>query len=196
MELVMSDITLYEIKEHPGYYATKDGFVYYRKKSGTFNVLANKGYKGYLSVSFNDGTREYIHRIIAKMFIENPENKPEVDHIDTDVTNNCCENLRWVTRKENSNNKITIEHYKKSNQKKAMDRFVYSPDVIPFELKPMETVNEMIQNLEIGAIYRVSYDIIPISSLRSACNNLRRKGMLFRTLNYPLTRCALVKRIK
>ena len=65
----MGNITFYEIPEHPGYYATKDGFIYSFKKNGSFHRLASKGYKGYYSVSFNDGTKEYVHRIIAKLFV-------------------------------------------------------------------------------------------------------------------------------
>ena len=59
---------------------------------------------GYMRVSLN--SRPYLlHRILAKHFIPNPDNLPEVDHIDRDKTNNSIENLRWVSASENSRNR-------------------------------------------------------------------------------------------
>lgn len=51
--------------------------------------------------------KQYVHRIIAQLFIPNPENKPYVDHIDTNRLNNKVTNLRWVTPSENMLNPIT-----------------------------------------------------------------------------------------
>jgi len=48
-----------------------------------------------------------VHRLVATSFLPNPENKPEVDHEDTDKSNNAVDNLRWATKKEHA--KYNIE---------------------------------------------------------------------------------------
>ena len=59
---------------------------------------------GYLQTIIN-GRRYKIHRLIAQTFHENPEEKPTVDHLDRNRTNNNFWNLRWATMKEQSNNR-------------------------------------------------------------------------------------------
>lgn len=73
-------------------------------------ILTNTGYyKIQLSDKNGDRKRKgfFIHRLVAFAFIENPNNYPYVDHIDANPTNNCVENLRWVTPEMNMANELT-----------------------------------------------------------------------------------------
>lgn len=55
-----------------------------------------------------------VHRLVAETFLPNPDNKPQVDHIDTNPANNKLSNLRWVTNLENQRNPITLERLRKA----------------------------------------------------------------------------------
>ena len=90
----------------------------YRNKYGGVSVCEIKGvikrpsqsgngYKkgnGYLSVTLSkDGVSERmnVHRIVATVFIPNPGNKPQVNHLDGNKSNNRVDNLEWCTAEEN-----------------------------------------------------------------------------------------------
>jgi hypothetical protein len=77
-------------------------------------VLDKHGYR-IVSIRRNGKTRRYerVHRLVATAFIANPNNKPEVDHINTIKTDNRVSNLRWVTHYENMfENEITLNRLK------------------------------------------------------------------------------------
>lgn len=63
-----------------------------------------------------------LHRIIAELFIPNPDNLPEIDHIDGNGLNNRVDNLRWCDRTGNMNNPLTKA--KLSENKKSQNAWV------------------------------------------------------------------------
>lgn len=63
-----------------------------------------KNHKGYPVVTLQDGNYKktvMVHRLVAKAFIENANNKPQVNHIDGNKENNHFSNLEWCTNQEN-----------------------------------------------------------------------------------------------
>jgi hypothetical protein len=71
-----------------------------------------------------------VHRLVANTFIPNPENKPYIDHVDTNRTNNRIENLKWCTMKENHQNKKTIKNHSKAS-KVSWSKGVYNKRLKP-----------------------------------------------------------------
>lgn len=109
---------LIEIPDFAGYYADKQGNIYTTLKQGcrdrydlskrTEPKLLGVRYtrKGYGRVymrreSTNKREDVYIHRIVAQLFIDNPNNLPEVNHKNSDRSDNRVENLEWISRIDN-----------------------------------------------------------------------------------------------
>lgn len=90
-----------------------DGNIYWRDQYGNINPKKQRvGNNGYMFIERGQRKKKLrVHRIVAETFIPNPENKPEVDHINRIRTDNRADNLQWVTKLENLQNR-TKKHKK------------------------------------------------------------------------------------
>ena len=75
---------------------------FHSREAKTLKTWESKN--GYIQVGLHKNGKlhaKLVHRLVASTFIPNPQNKPQVNHIDGDKTNNKIDNLEWCTAKEN-----------------------------------------------------------------------------------------------
>lgn len=77
-----------------------------------------KGYKGITLTKDKKRYPKKVHRLVAEAFIPNPNNKPQINHIDCNKSNNNVNNLEWCTNSENQKHafKNGLNSSKKANE--------------------------------------------------------------------------------
>ena len=101
-----------KVKSLENYCINEDGLILNVRTRGVIRPSISK--KGYLQVCLTNKNTYSIHRLVALTFIENKENKTEVNHIDGNKLNNHISNLEWNTTQEN------LEHKRINNLGKTL----------------------------------------------------------------------------
>ena len=144
------------MKHTPGYIINRDGTIISERTGREMTYDRRSG--GSLGVKIRiDGTpkNKLVHRLVAEMYLDNPDNKPQIDHIDGNKSNNHIDNLRWCTNEENQ-------------------EFRYSQGNLNDNSK-----SKLVTEYRDGAIYRTHNSIISaarVISIERGCNaNTARK---------------------
>ena len=100
MEEVWADIEGYE-----NLYAISSKGRCWSYKANKFlkEVINNDGYLRFSLFKDGKHKRYLAHRLVAKSFVDNPNQYPEINHINENIKDNCVENLEWCTHKQNIN---------------------------------------------------------------------------------------------
>lgn len=130
-------------KKHPIIGVEVSNFGRIRVINGNWTRITtgSKNTIGYLTFRYN-GKSYFVHRLVAETFIENPFNKPQVNHIDCNKENNYVSNLEWCTAKENL---LSFETYKKCA--KEIDLYDLNLNFI----KTYKSLSEMCRELSLQA---------------------------------------------
>ena len=100
-----------DVESYEGLYRVSNYGVVISHKKNVPVVLKPWIHQGYAHVELfmkNKGKINKVHRLVAKAFIPNPENKPQVNHIDGNKMNNELDNLEWSTPQENIDHAYSI----------------------------------------------------------------------------------------
>ena len=109
------------VKGYEGLYEVSDMGHVRGLKSGKVLRPGNSGRYDFV-VLVKDGKRKdlYVHRIVANTFIPNPNGLLEVNHIDENKTNNCVQNLEWISHRENALHGTALERGHRKLRKKVI----------------------------------------------------------------------------
>ena len=131
-----------EVKEYNHYEVNQFGEIRHRIRKKILKPRINNGYQ-YVNFKINGKNVNFsVHRIVANAFIPNPNGYTEVNHKDYNRSNNCVDNLEWVSSSQNKYHAFLKEENKKSRGK-AVNQYTKEGILI----KTFDTITEAAQTL-------------------------------------------------
>ena len=131
-----------------------DCFHFHAKWKRRVKLIPTNNGKGYFRLSVN-GKTIYIHRLVAMAFIDNPNNKPHVNHMNGIKSDNRVDNLEWATESENSFHAINTGLHKTRGEDSHFAKL--TSDQVLEILKDTRPAKEIASSY--GITYKKIYDI-------------------------------------
>lgn len=147
------------IKGFEQYYIHLDGSVVSKRTKQFLKRRLIKGYYGYILYKDGKGYTKKEHRLVAENYIDNPNNLPQVNHIDGKKLNNHYQNLEWCTQSENGKHAFRLGLNKISDKNKEAVR---------------NAICKKVYNIELGIIYNSAKDAAISNGINynTLCNKL------------------------
>lgn len=138
------------------------------------NIVPYINHKGYEFVSIYVGNYHhvtaFIHRLVANAFIPNPDNKPQVNHINGNKRINWVGNLEWNTAKENIQHALANNLSSHHNLGESANGSIYKNEDIHRVCKLLET--KQYTNVEISKFTGVSKDVVSKVKIGNCWNHI------------------------
>lgn len=150
------------ISFEPIYGISKQGVVINLQTNKILKPFITK--KGYLRITFKNKKKYLIHRLVALVYLNNPNNLLQVNHKDGNKLNNCISNLEWCNNDYNRNHAIQIGLWNNISLKVSKSQLGSNNSIAKLkENEVLEIVNKLNQgfkNVELGKMYNVSSSTI------------------------------------
>ena len=167
-------------KEYPGcpkYMVSECGQV---KNKKTGRIMMGSKVNGYRFLTLCVGSgkpklNRLIHRIVAETFLPNPENKPQVNHKDSDILNNHIDNLEWVTARENMNSEETLKNLRAGKKNHML---LVGKPILQIDIETGKIIRRLASAME-GAKYN-----LPQGSVVSIANYYKKNNKKYSNKTY------------